>query len=404
MKILVIGNGFDIAHGLPTSYPEFLNFVKEYRKDESASGAESSVRPDAVGFIARIKSAENGALSELKELLSKENKLLDFFLAVYEDRCKVGKRGWVDFEAEISDVIKAFDKIYEIEKEEELRGNPTYIVDTYLQNAVGFLFLSNGILTNNRIKSYCNSGFPIGFFEPFVKDLFEYLNELTRIFEIYLIEYVEKIETKKRIPQIYELKDQFDCLVTFNYTDTFRRLYRKDGELRCCFIHGKTKADSSLEDCSLVLGIDEYLPEDRQDRDNRFAWFKKFYQRIYKETSSVYIDWLEEDLEENSKRGIPLYIYFYGHSLDVTDKDVLNKLIMYENAEIRIFYHNKKALSGQINNLIKIIGEKNLIHMTRGSQRKIHFIQSDRVMDQQEIEDVIRAGQHFMHGLDYNHE
>ena len=29
MNILVIGNGFDIAHGLPTSYQQFLRFVSE---------------------------------------------------------------------------------------------------------------------------------------------------------------------------------------------------------------------------------------------------------------------------------------------------------------------------------------------------------------------------------------
>lgn len=27
MNILVIGNGFDLAHGLPTSYKEFLKFL-----------------------------------------------------------------------------------------------------------------------------------------------------------------------------------------------------------------------------------------------------------------------------------------------------------------------------------------------------------------------------------------
>ena len=28
MNILIIGNGFDIAHGLPTKYVNFLEFVK----------------------------------------------------------------------------------------------------------------------------------------------------------------------------------------------------------------------------------------------------------------------------------------------------------------------------------------------------------------------------------------
>ena len=30
MNILVIGNGFDLAHGLKTSYEDFLNFTQHY--------------------------------------------------------------------------------------------------------------------------------------------------------------------------------------------------------------------------------------------------------------------------------------------------------------------------------------------------------------------------------------
>lgn len=30
MNILVIGNGFDLAHGLPTKYTDFLGFVERF--------------------------------------------------------------------------------------------------------------------------------------------------------------------------------------------------------------------------------------------------------------------------------------------------------------------------------------------------------------------------------------
>lgn len=32
MNILLIGNGFDLAHGLPTKYTDFLEFAKAVRK------------------------------------------------------------------------------------------------------------------------------------------------------------------------------------------------------------------------------------------------------------------------------------------------------------------------------------------------------------------------------------
>lgn len=31
MNILVIGNGFDLAHGLPTTYQDFLKFTDNYK-------------------------------------------------------------------------------------------------------------------------------------------------------------------------------------------------------------------------------------------------------------------------------------------------------------------------------------------------------------------------------------
>ena len=41
MEILLIGNGFDLEHDLPTSYPDFLKFCEKARRiytyDESAS-------------------------------------------------------------------------------------------------------------------------------------------------------------------------------------------------------------------------------------------------------------------------------------------------------------------------------------------------------------------------------
>lgn len=32
MNILVIGNGFDLAHGLPTKYTDFLEFTKVIKR------------------------------------------------------------------------------------------------------------------------------------------------------------------------------------------------------------------------------------------------------------------------------------------------------------------------------------------------------------------------------------
>ena len=55
--------------------------------------------------------------------------------------------------------------------------------------------------------------------------------------------------------------------------------------------------------------------------------------------------------------------------MDVTDKDVLKRLITYKKenigkAKVTIYHHNQKALSDQIANLVKVIGQDKLIELT----------------------------------------
>ena len=46
MNILVIGNGFDLAHELPTSYRAFLDFTKAYEKYKDVCMAGESVKEE----------------------------------------------------------------------------------------------------------------------------------------------------------------------------------------------------------------------------------------------------------------------------------------------------------------------------------------------------------------------
>lgn len=76
-----------------------------------------------------------------------------------------------------------------------------------------------------------------------------------------------------------------------------------------------------------------------------------------------------------------LNVYIFGHSLDVTDEDILRRFILdeYKKALRReglvvrttIFHFNQNALGKQIANLVKVIGQDNLISMVHGSDARI---------------------------------
>lgn len=74
------------------------------------------------------------------------------------------------------------------------------------------------------------------------------------------------------------------------------------------------------------------------------------------------------------------HVYIFGHSLDVTDKDILSDLILNDNVQTTIFYHDKDAMGQQIANLVKVIGQDELIRRTGGITKTIEFkLQQDMV-------------------------
>lgn len=365
INILVIGNGFDLAHHLPTQYSNFLDFVKAYKEPDGS---------DYANALEKYRTAQPELYREIGSLIE-QNLLIEYFLSIYKEICAGGKTGWIDFESEISVIVQKLD-----EAKKQIEGNMSG-PDDKVQLEKGLFEYLKFFITFGKspeateflsIRKYQ----PI-YFDNLANKIYESLNRLIRLLEIYLHEYIEKLECDFRLPEMENLT--IDHVLSFNYTDTYRKYYDRENRAEYCFIHGEAK-ESSVETCNLVLGIDEYLPSHRVDSDNQFVWFKKFYQRIYKGTGSEYLDWINQFEKVNREAGLSktfyMDIYIYGHSLDVTDKDVLSKLIITENANTHIYYHSREAMANQISNLVKIIGEANLIQMTGGRDRRIHFIQT----------------------------
>ena len=366
MKILVIGNGFDLAHGLPTSYSDFLDFIKAWKEFDYSKSAELEVFKD---FCEHFKNTE--IFSEIAEHINTNSELLEYFLSIYNKRCADGKRGWIDFEREISTIIQAFDyaRLHLINEryndhEEDFPLKIRLIMEAVLQidkDEKGKEIVLREDIAEGRAAS-----------------LLDGLDRLTRLLEIYLYYYVSKIEVNKCLPEFADQK--YTHVLSFNYTDTYKRLYDHDGDAKYCYIHGVVKNNSSLEDCNLVLGIDEFLDTIRIDTDNSFVRFKKFYQRINKETGTEYVDWCNK-IEENArifkKTNPPKNeVHIYGHSLDVTDKDILAMLILGTNTTTYIYYYSREDKSQKIENLIKIVGEEELIRRTRGINRSVRFVKT----------------------------
>lgn len=305
---------------------------------------------------------------------------------------------WIDFESEISKVIRALDS--------------------------GRIQLSNGasldILEKNEqtlllaiLKAFNGSSRDIfdsaASINKFSIQLLNDLERLIRALEIYIAGFIQKIQITSKSPDIEQMNP--DHVLSFNYSNTYQRIYDPENNLSYNYIHGKADLEKNVETSDLVLGIDEYLNEDRKNTDLEFLPFKKYYQRIYKSTGNVYLDWCDkiqaDEVEYQRKVSLALtgkpdplssfpgqnryyhsvsdlkrpehILYIFGHSLDITDGDVLQRLICHDSVQTKIYYHRKYAsdksvLGGIIRNLVKIIGQDELIRRTGGTHKTITFI------------------------------
>lgn len=313
--ILILGNGFDLAHGLPTKYSHFLNFCQRVERiwsfgattgGQMSAGFKSACidnwETDAAikdAIVAAFNNRKikniptermhevtsgNTELSEIHTLLE-DNVWYEYFTELYKANCMKGEN-WIDFESEIRFIIK------EIDQRSLSLTNLWEDVskEFYAQSTEPRLKVFKGNLKFDKYKQRkqldANHKITI---KDFREKTFEDLEHLTRALELYLAAFVEKIPISKSIPEISNLSP--DYVISFNYTDTYQRVYKK---AKVYHIHGKADANHSAEDNNMVLGIDEYWTGSEQDERTNFTIFKKFAQRIQKHTGNDSYRYLKE--------------------------------------------------------------------------------------------------------------
>jgi hypothetical protein len=378
-KILLIGNGFDLAHGLPTSYSFFLDFCDKIK--ETLLFPEFSNDDEWKKDIILNWDIDNSIKSKLFEEWNTNNNLNKLFIEIYDNiksniwityflkkRNQLGKN-WIDFESEISNVVQAFECVRNCTESgksiprSEIEGIKVEEVEEFID-----------IFEGNDSKKFQLSYFNLNIFNKCIKQMTLDLDSLIRALEIYISGFINKIEGLQKNDDIKDINP--DCVLSFNYSNTYERIYGQSNKIKYDYIHGKADINNNVETCNLVLGIDEYLEGHDRDEKLEFLAFKKFYQRIYKSTDSSYMEWIDE-IHRNFL--ITYKLYIFGHSLDKTDKDILALLICNDNVQTKIYYHrksndDKKELGKLIRNLVRVIGAKELIRRTGGSHKTIEFI------------------------------
>lgn len=327
-KLLIIGNGFDLAHGLPTKYSDFLEFarhfiriakpfleedqtetrayllgwkgnekVKDYLVELYKSRRVESINNDGGEHCNQV-SFDSDIVNKLASNLN-DNIWMNYFIAVYDQKVIRGN-GWIDFEAEISRIIQWLDR--EIDNLDEMFVTVLGRINKGIDERED-MFIN--ILSSDKGTEITTA--------DFLERLYDDLERFAEAFDIYLSELVENIAISP-LPYIEEIKP--DYVISFNYTHTYQRAYNR--EIPICYIHGECKR--GLDDCNIVFGIDEYLDINDRNSNTTMAIFKKFIQRIRKKNSTSYKIWNSElyhihEMEENRRK---LSMDFRSDSQDIT--------------------------------------------------------------------------------------
>lgn len=359
----MIGNGFDLYHGLPTVYIDFLNFIKYVIDGDFMDDQNKFDLSDLKKFI-----KENTEQVSLIKKLD-DNMWYNYFKQCCQKNQGLDGKTWIDFETEIKYVVEYANLKHLFELPE------SSIKDMQNELAKKMTLVSEKISYSNK------DGYEFKFDK---QRMLNDLNELTCALAIYLHDFVEQlISDNKEKYQSTFIKKNFGSLryvLSFNYTHTFKEIYGFLKSINYCYIHGEDVNNGK----NMVLGIDEYLDEDEKNEQTEFVAFKKFFQRIVKGTDNEYGKWIKQSKDDydrycKSDNDFLNNLFIIGHSLDVTDRDVIYKLINNDFMQTTVYYYDQTDLENKVINLMKVIGEDDLIAKTSTNQIKFEQLPEEKL-------------------------
>lgn len=376
-RLIIIGNGFDKAHGLATSYPEFMNWYwdqwqkklaysdKRFEDDELCSfKLAEGCSPWYMAFgnnfgisvwsyngvgLKNFLSSKNGCEFKQSLFLENINKSIDL-------------KGWVDIEEEYYNLLKssfnhAIHKVYYKDPEKlnaELLELTKYLVDylSDIQNnstyepldGIERLFYSPILsrdISVSRLKEFDNHIINnLKLDRPTIAKLnkryydnnIEY--QMQKLVEFKQQDYdnsiiLDKIKNDRHLLESLSFPNKI-LVLSFNYTNT-ESLYVKEG-VNVVHIHGDLTNPGSI-----IFGYGDELDDDYKElqKTNNNEYLKNIKSIRYLE-SERYREVLE--FIESS----PYQIYILGHSCGTSDRTLLNTLFEHRNCiSIKPYYYQK---------------------------------------------------------------
>lgn len=396
LNLLVIGNGFDLAHRLPTKYIDFLYFMALAVKQASAliddpyksfnymkhnsDNIKKCINkykndfPKMANRLAKILNIVKTDKNCMKSLINyiDGNDWLRYFFFVYSISLE-NNENWIDLETELSAALLHINK--KLDSPNDIKINRIFDDDKtfkeffsvlrYYTPGYGFFMytalpVKHELINYYNFKQYLKENNALKFLRGdsqetiarIKKEVFTYLygqlNSFSKILATYLL-IIEKYISIKPLPNL----PSANFLISFNYTQTFSRLYPEiyKNLSGIDFIHGRLDNTNHLKS-NIILGIKPPKEEIEEEYfQNNIHIFYKSYQRS---NLNFKQNWTSFVAEHPSNK---IHTDIIGHSMDVSDKEILSRIIQQSNT-VNIYYRNPDELKSKRDNVFTLLGRK----------------------------------------------
>jgi len=298
-KLVIIGNGFDLAHGLPTSYKDFILW---YLKSQILKPDNDLVKfpefNDRKKIYSLVDNVDN--LDSFIIIFNEYGFKIEYKFEFFEHICKKSNKTWVDIENEYFLFLKGMcDNANEIINSSNNKVRRTEHLNLNRHSVSSLnkcLDLIKDKLANYLISLQENSN------EVIVNEniLAHFSNEII----------------ERNTSNVY--------ILNFNYTDiTLKYVQRlNSGRIRLNYIHGKL----NNPDNPLIFGYgdetDSYYEKIENLNDNEFTRHFKTFSYLNTDNYLNLFSFLNEDSFE---------VHIMGHSCGISDR------VLFSN----VFKHNK---------------------------------------------------------------
>ncbi len=333
-RLLFIGNGFDIAHNKCTKYMDFLYVCAKL----IGKGFNYNISNEYKTILDKVtdKFIEKYSTDEIKKQVQ-NNLWIQHFFNVYNERGK----DWVDFETEIKSLCDN-----KVSYERSTHGEQLKYYNEYQEKYARQIFKVD----------------PFGFVD--IDILSNDLSILIELLNKYLL-IVDEIECNCYSPNVLWFAPT--NVISFNYTNTFKNTYYKDCRKDYIdFIHGRINDDKN----NIVLGFNK-LNDDNYTVE--FADFLKIYQRVKKNVEINIFNRISNNFVSSNRSTEKTYSMFFGHSLDVTDENIIKEAIKV-SIKVYILYYDDKHKASMIKNLLKMYSRDEFERLCLSYDHKVVFV------------------------------